>query len=1198
MESRELQSSLSENTLLHLDRIFANRESKKQLLFRIAAEFSLERDIPALEDLFNDPGFALYLKKKGKASPSRLEKTLERFIRRVATGISPDRMGEVAGIMAGEKYDAVEKTFFRHPVDREAHEIFESNALRVGEQRTDRLKDYLEIYLSGEFTGMRSDYRRNLDLYRDIMSLLTDAFLGSRKPEDFMNLVSIFLSTHVRDLVELAGVQGEHGEFISLLTDAFHFGKDLEALEKVLTVYCRRYSADLQYEKHARKVYLRLKGIWNHVLFLDGSHAGLFRSFLKYFGDPRDDLEVFIWETAFTLPPEKIVRVMTLLASEVFVSIKQYYLHESGIIRFLIRNIVAVLAEAEIKDIGFSLYSIVLKLLMGLKVDRQFLRRRADFFVWMKQQTGSVMIELQVIRILIFEYIFLALHIVEIGYGMKMTKIIDETHREYCRVIDEKYSSFEGRQMGKDAVFFPLLALFRDDAWSSCRDRFGEENRFILEEVRGIAETMNYEDEAFRALEEVEREELSSYHMAVQARFRNNPESLLEALASDYWYRITFRDAEPYIKSASYPLIGGLRVMEGMAGAYTDGYTIFLPPYLSYFKDPAEPILENRNLTCYIGMTFHEAGHILAGTFSFDFTYYMASLERPDLFRSIMNCFEDYRVEAFLIRLNVHHQMKEIIEVLNRYQSIRNFLEGSGIAFTFLTYIFDEAAGYNSELKEMDGYNELIEGILSISMNSGRFRSLKDLAGYGVERLRNLDISNPLSVYQLSREFYEIMKHWPEKALRDVLDPDRMLKGIHRIEGDGEEGEAPSRLTQEELDDLYRECNENPRAFLEGWGLNALAGFLEESDGRGEYRENEANLGNDLQDILGNMMGYDYEHEGTIDFSHRTKADDMLAEDAMRDSHRKKPRRKDAKPGKRKKKKDSNDKKKSNKKVYSINPRTGSRTRLSEIKVYPISSVDTNYFSLFNRWNAISNTVYRQLSRLLPSIEEAHDTSPFDGEMNMEMVIEALSDRSRIDTIEIFDIYRESRRSLDVVIGLDASGSTAGSIGTGIGSDVSIIDIEKAFAIIFGRALEYLADDLKLFAFNSWTSTNVYRFESVDAVSSLSPDAANRDGDFIRFVKEEMKTSNAEVKYFFLISDGCPAAMNYDGKDALDDTLIAMRETVAEGIRLVYFNCDSAQPYYFENFAREATYARHFSDPSQLLPVIPEMVNTIVKSIW
>lgn len=1194
MDAGQLQSGLTENTLQHLDEAAGLSKSKRRLLLKVTAELADDSDIPVLEDLFNNPGFTAYLRKKRTASPSRLEKSLERFIRRVTGGISPERVGKVAGIMAGKDYEAVERTFFRHPVDRDAHEIFEFNALRVGEQREDRLKEYIDLYLSDTFSYLRRDYRRNLELYRDIMSILTDALLGSRDREEYYRLVSLLTSVHIRDLVELAESQVEHREFIMLLTEAFYSGSDLEALEKNLSVYAKRYNADLQYEKHARRVYLRLKSIWAHILHLDLSRTGLFRSFLKYFGDPRDDLESFIWDTAFTLPPEKIVRVMTLLASEVFVSIKQYYQNESQIIRFLIRNIVAVLAEAEIQDIGFSLYSIVLKLLMGLKVDRQFLRRRADFFVWMKQQTTSVMIELQVIRIIIFEYIFLALHLVDIRYGMKMTKFIDATHGEYCRVLDEEYTSFEGRQKGKDAVFFPLLELIRNEAWKKYHERFGKDNRYLLDELRGIVETTDNEDEVFHALEKVERDELPAYHMALQNRFRNDPDNLMEALAADYWYRITFRDAEPYVKSASYPLIGGLRVMEGMGGAYTDGYTVFLPPYISYFKDPTEPILDNRNLTCYIGLTFHEAGHILAGSFAFDMSYYMASLEIPDLFRSIMNAFEDYRVEAFLVQLQVHHQVKEIIEVLNRYQSIRNFLEGSGTAFTFLTYIFDEAAGYNSELKEMEGYNELIEKILSMSMNSGRFRSLKDMAEYGVERLRNLDITNPLSVYRLSREFYEIMKHWPEKALRDVLDPNRMIKGIHRVEGDREGDGGPVRLTGEELDELYRQCNENPHAFLEGWGLLALAGLLE--DGSVEADRDEYPPRNDIQQILGKTES-DYDHEGTIDFSRRTKADDLLAENAIMDSHRKKPARKEGKSGG--KEKDTKGKKQGKKKkVYSINPRTGSRTRLSEIEVYPISSIDSNYFTLFNRWNHISNTVYRLLSRLLPSIEEEHDTSPFDGEMNMEMVIEALSDRSRMDMVEIFDIYRESRRSLDVAIGLDASGSTAANIDSVHGSDITIMDIEKAFAIIFGRALEYLADDLKLFAFNSWTSTNIYRFESVDAVSSLYPDAANRDGDFIRFVTQELKQSDAEVKYFFLISDGSPAAMNYDGKQALDDTLIAMRETVAEGIRLIYFNCDAGMPYYFESFAREATYARHFNDPSQLLPVIPEMVNTIVKSIW
>jgi len=60
----------------------------------------------------------------------------------------------------------------------------------------------------------------------------------------------------------------------------------------------------------------------------------------------------------------------------------------------------------------------------------------------------------------------------------------------------------------------------------------------------------------------------------------------------------------------------------------------------------------------------------------------------------------------------------------------------------------------------------------------------------------------------------------------------------------------------------------------------------------------------------------------------------------------------------------------------------------------------------------------------------------------------------------------------------------------------------------------------------------------VDAVSFFTPSAGNRDGDFVRYVNQILRRSPAEVKYFFLISDGQPESVNYSDKEALDDTLM------------------------------------------------------------
>ncbi len=109
-------------------------------------------------------------------------------------------------------------------------------------------------------------------------------------------------------------------------------------------------------------------------------------------------------------------------------------------------------------------------------------------------------------------------------------------------------------------------------------------------------------------------------------------------------------------------------------------------------------------------------------------------------------------------------------------------------------------------------------------------------------------------------------------------------------------------------------------------------------------------------------------------------------------------------------------------------------------------------------------------------------------------------------------------------------------------------------------------------------------------MSSFEASLANRDGDFIRYITSILQNSNEEMKYFFLISDGKPNSPNYEGKYALDDTLLAIRECRKKGIKFIYFNIDSSLREYFFDFKSEATYAEHFSSPIELIKIIPSLV--------
>ncbi len=1207
MDRPEFKAMLSKNTLNYIDEVFSEANPRKALLLKTAADVFTEDEVSLFEELIECHGFRKYLKSRKRISSSRLENSLHILFRRTASGIKPDIIADIAAGMTEPEYRAIERSFFKPPVDRESYELFEKGFVMVGEQDLILLGEYCEFCYSEEFVYFKSDYRSDYELYEDMFYRLIDLLLAKKSSVAVRQYAELLIRKSLMRFIDAGRYQNDLSKFIPLLFDVFYYHSDPHVFFAMLDIYSKRYpriSSEDMAEKDAH-LYKRLFSLWPHFYYAgtcDKKYRDEFREFIADYGNSRKEFERFVWNTVFELEPEKACRAMTILNSTAFSSLRGFYSNDDKTVKFLVRNIITVISEMEVRDIGNSLYTIVLKLLLGLKISKSFLKRRADFFAWMKERTDSVLLEIEVIRFLFFEYIYIALKIVPNESDLRMTKYCDMHHRYFCSMIDDIYSNklFLRRNPGFDP-FENLLKYLRKIIWKDMYEKFGDKV-YQLEEVKSIAEATGREDQVIAELDNVEPEFFGFYHESLVDVFRTDPDQVAVAVASDYWCRITLNQALTYCHGVLIPLVGTIQINESERSAYTSGKEIFLPAYISYFRDAPEPLIENRNLTVYIGLTIHEAGHIIAGSYHFNIFTCLNKVERPDLLKQIWNCFEDFRIEKFMISINAHPQAEDILFTLNEYYSVSMSKEFLPAGSRFVIYIFDEAGGYNRELKKDADYCSMIDQLLSRDLNTGRFRGLRELAEYGVQRLKSVDISNPLGVYPLTREFYEIMKHWPESDLEGMLEP-RFQRGFNSIP-ESDDGEGRNRpLSRDELDELYRQYNENPRAFLEANDLPVFTSLLpgneegEEKSSQGDRQsDGYRNPGIDefIERVVDYSSEYNYEDSGTIDFSTRTAADDEAAE--RQKSEDNSVKKKGRSKGKKKKSGDNNSKKKY---VYSINPRTGSRTRLSEIYEFDMKGRDAGFMRKFHKWESLAAVVQRQLAFMLPVIDERYDTSHEEGEMNMELLLEVLCDRDSSQVMpEIFDIYTEKRRSLEVVIGLDASGSTAINIDGNFSEESdTILDIEKAFAMIFARALSHLTERVSVCAFNSVTSTNIYNAHDIDSVSLFKPDASNRDGDFIRYIKNRFEKSDAEVKYFFMLSDGQPAADNYNGKEALDDTLIAMRECVNAGVSLFYFNFDSIKSDYFDAFSNEATWARYFTSPTEILPAIPDLVSTVINSI-
>ncbi len=145
------------------------------------------------------------------------------------------------------------------------------------------------------------------------------------------------------------------------------------------------------------------------------------------------------------------------------------------------------------------------------------------------------------------------------------------------------------------------------------------------------------------------------------------------------------------------------------------------------------------------------------------------------------------------------------------------------------------------------------------------------------------------------------------------------------------------------------------------------------------------------------------------------------------------------------------------------------------------------------------------------------------------------------------------------------------------------------------KSFQHFTDDIEVYAFNSWSSTNVYKFPRIENLSALEANDANRDGDFIRYMTGKFENSAVERKLFILLSDGMPSSDNYSGKDAIADTAFAMRRCKEKGVSLLYFNIDSSAAEYYKILANESSYSRNFQNPKQLLAVSQDMAVRIIE---
>lgn len=1211
--------------------IFLFQQKHLAVFKRLISHYvTYEKFVNRLELFIMSPVFQEIINNLWNATSRRFEETLDVLLYRMYHGDEPIRLGEV---YLHINFDCLKKVLLpflrRTTTFYDFYREFINACIEIGMKNglADQ-QDFLFLFNSSEFKKVWYVYNlidyNNIEyiiLMKTIVNLVTTILV---KTNDFSRarlVIKAFANEYLADLYEMSRTVGKADVFVSSLIFALFKHHNPSQIINNLELFSKHFNSISKSNVHKKKniknkshndvslqanEFIALAQIW-HVLWeaTEDDSESLVKFIKSYYKDKNDTLFRKIWDFTLSHEPGMAIQCMKILTSNKFMAVFKRYQKqdENEILWMLIYNIAFVLS----KKFDIEKKNNIIQKILNCKLDTTVMRNRAMFFLWLKSQCYATLFEERINVYYLYDYC----HADEnsaapASCGRSAVRgYVDEGHRLLCTMIDQLPDLID---IPNETIFISFINRLADFIWLPLEKLFPQ-YRDQLNEIRCLVNNREFEYKVIDAIQSLQPEEFLSYYRQIKKVIFQSKQHIMELVGPDEWKAVIYEDAAPYCQEVLTNIIGTISLQKSDDNiASTNGKVISLPAYMRYFNDPIEPLLNNRDLTAYIGLSLHEAGHIIAGSFVFNLDDYIKTLNKPEIYKDIWNAFEDFRVEAFITKTNLYPQAEEILEILNRYLHKDLATKEIPSWARLLMWILDLARGYFDELMEMPGYQEQIEQLRDKNLYTGEFYDIEALAHYGAERLRAMEVFNPLASFILADEFYNILQKWPESELQ-------WNNNSQRVMGFGEDHNTCSDpnqtrpLTKEELEELYRRCNENPEQFLKSHSLPVYPSLIH-SPGSDTENSHEREGKHEKNNIA--VMKHvkpDYENKGTIDRSTRTQLDDEYAKRQIKllpnfDEEQaeivKYKDYDDSMVSEDSSVKSLNEPSKFKKRYIRGYVKNKGYTNLSMIKEFSLKGIDHKYMATFKMFERIAYRVYEELARLLPAINESYQPSSEEGELDIDILVNVLSDRNqKIKNAEIFEKpEQDTRRSIDVIIGLDASGSTCSQIQSNRikNMGLTILDVEKAFAIILGRALKYITPSVFVYGFNSGTSTNIYRAETIEAISLLRSEASNRDGDFIRYITNIFTDRDAELRIFFLLSDGQPSAFNYYGSEALDDTCMAMQESINAGIKLVYYNCDSTESDYFYLFKRVSTYARHFTDPCQMLPTIPEMVRNILKA--
>lgn len=278
------------------------------------------------------------------------------------------------------------------------------------------------------------------------------------------------------------------------------------------------------------------------------------------------------------------------------------------------------------------------------------------------------------------------------------------------------------------------------------------------------------------------------------------------------------------------------------------------------------------------------------------------------------------------------------------------------------------------------------------------------------------------------------------------------------------------------------------------------------------------------------------------------------------------------------------------------------------------------FHSAMSHWKDIVDELRREFRMMRPEQFRKVRGMQHGDDFDLNALVDAHVDRRRRKNPpeRLYLARRREERDVATLFLIDMSASTDeplaasddASRANDAGSPRRVIDVTKETLALMASVLDGIGDAYALYGFSGHGRANVefYRIKSFSdpfgndvksRLGGIEPKRSTRMGAALRHAGTKIRAVSAKARHLILLSDGFPQDYDY-GEDrtsnlyGLRDTMVALQELEAQGVRTFCITIDPAGHDYLGEMCPETRYAV-IDDVADLPVELPKIYRTVTR---